>query len=180
VRAKPRDGRTIAIERLYAERYQAFRRMALAISGNPEAAHEAVQEGFALALASRNRLRDDDALFPWVWRIVLRVAIDARRREQQQPVLTQVASDALESVPWGLALPRPESDPELAAAVRALSPRRRLVVFLRFFADLSHAEIAEVTGMQLGTVSATLAQAKHALATQLRAEGMPKTKETER
>jgi RNA polymerase sigma factor (sigma-70 family) len=51
-------------------------------------------------------------------------------------------------------------DPELAAALRALSPRRKLVVFLRYFADLSYAEIAEACGMSEGTVAATLAQAR--------------------
>jgi hypothetical protein len=37
----------------------------------------------------------------------------------------------------------PERDPDLARAIRALPPRRRLMVFLRYFADLSYAEIAE-------------------------------------
>jgi RNA polymerase sigma factor (sigma-70 family) len=43
--------------------------------------------------------------------------------------------------------------------VRALPPRRRLVVFLRYFADLSYAEIAVIAGVSEGTVAATLAQA---------------------
>jgi RNA polymerase sigma-70 factor, ECF subfamily len=42
-------------------------------------------------------------------------------------------------------------------------PRRRLVVFLRYFADLSYAEIAEVLGVSEGTVAASLAQARAAL-----------------
>ena len=47
--------------------------------------------------------------------------------------------------------------------MRALPPRRRLVVFLRYFADLSYAEIAEIAGVSEGTVAATLAQAKEEL-----------------
>ena len=37
-------------------------------------------------------------------------------------------------------------DPALAAAVRALPPQRRLAIFLRYFGDLSYAEIGEVLG----------------------------------
>ncbi len=58
----------------------------------------------------------------------------------------------------------PERDPELAAAIRALAPRRRLIVFLRYFADLSYEQIAEACGVSEGTVAATLAQAHEALA----------------
>jgi RNA polymerase sigma-70 factor (ECF subfamily) len=47
--------------------------------------------------------------------------------------------------------------------VLALSPRRRTVVFLRYFADLPLREIAEVLGIAEGTVSATLAQARDEL-----------------
>jgi RNA polymerase sigma-70 factor, ECF subfamily len=60
-------------------------------------------------------------------------------------------------------LPQPDADPELAAAVRQLPPRRRLVVFLRYFGDLSYPQIAEVCGISEGTVAATLAQAREEL-----------------
>ena len=60
-------------------------------------------------------------------------------------------------------LVEPESDPVLAAALRSLPPRRRLILFLRYFADLSYTEIADVVGVSEGTVAATLAQARTAL-----------------
>ena len=60
-------------------------------------------------------------------------------------------------------LVEPTSDPVLSAALRALPPRRRLVVFLRYFADLSYPEIADVLGISEGTVAATLHKARAAL-----------------
>ena len=66
----------------------------------------------------------------------------------------------------------PERDPELATALRRLPPRKRLVVFLRYFADLSYAEIAEVCGISEGTVSATLSQARETLFEELSAKGL--------
>jgi RNA polymerase sigma factor (sigma-70 family) len=48
---------------------------------------------------------------------------------------------------------------ETWAVLAALAPRRRAVVVLRFYADLSLAEIAEVTGWTTGTVKSTLHRA---------------------
>ena len=58
-------------------------------------------------------------------------------------------------------------DPTLAAAVRELPPQRRMAIFLRYFADLSYAEIGEVLGITGGTVAATLSQAHRQLSTAL-------------
>ena len=44
-----------------------------------------------------------------------------------------------------------------------LPERQRLVVFLRYFADLEHARIAEALGIRPGTVAATLNAAHAAL-----------------
>ena len=68
------------------------------------------------------------------------------------------------------ALPEPDRDPVLAEALRSLPPKRRLIVFLRYFADLSYAQIAELCAVSEGTVGATLAQARAALEEQLREE----------
>ena len=65
----------------------------------------------------------------------------------------------------------PERDPELAAAVRALPPRRRLIVFLRYFADFSYEEVAAACGVSEGTVAAALAQARAELRNALTPEG---------
>jgi RNA polymerase sigma-70 factor (ECF subfamily) len=141
-----------AIEHLYREQAAAFGRMAAAIAG-AGAASDAVQEGFARAYARRGTYRARGSLAAWVWRIVLRAALDAHGAPQ---------SAALEDLP-DLRLPFPERDPDLASAVLALSPRRRTVVFLRYFADLPLREIAEVLEIAEGTVSATLAQARDEL-----------------
>ncbi len=56
-----------------------------------------------------------------------------------------------------------DTDPTLAAAVRELPPQRRMAIFLRYFADLSYAEIGETLGIAEGTVAATLSQAHRQL-----------------
>jgi RNA polymerase sigma factor (sigma-70 family) len=55
----------------------------------------------------------------------------------------------------------------ICARLAALPERQRLVVFLRYFADLGYAEIAQLLGIEVGTVSATLHAAHAALRSQL-------------
>lgn len=163
------------IERVYVARYASFCRMASTVTGNVETAHDAVQEGFARALAHSGEYRGEGPLEGWVWRIVVRVALDARRNGRPCALYESREAGTTE---WAPALPHPELDPQLADAMRALPERQRLIVFLRYFADLSHADIAALTGIRLGTVSATLAHAKTSLARRLDASPVSAEKET--
>ena len=45
---------------------------------------------------------------------------------------------------------------ELATLVAALPERQRLVLFLRYYADLDYLGIAQILGVRTGTVSASL------------------------
>ncbi|HST14249.1 MAG TPA: sigma-70 family RNA polymerase sigma factor [Gaiellaceae bacterium] len=139
------------LEQLYRDRYVGFRNALTPIAGSREAARDAVQEAFAVALRERRTLRRRESLAPWVWQIAYRLALRERLRAR------------LDEVPADLCFSDPERDPGLADAIRSLPPRRRVVVFLRYFADFSYAEIAEALGLSEGTVAATLAQARAAL-----------------
>ena len=149
-----------AIEGLYRERYIRFRNGVAPVAGSYEAAHDAVQEGFARALRASDQYSGRGSLEGWVWRIVLRTAAENRLPGEEARL------DDIEPV-----FVEPERDLALTAAVRGLPPRRRLVVFLRYFADLRYEEIAEALEIDAGTVAATLAQAKRALALILDGEG---------
>lgn len=154
--------RTDAIERVYRERYVRFRNGVASISGSQESARDAVQEGFARAVAQRKQFRGDPsargALEGWIWRITLRAALELRGRAEQGDVGSQLLDPVLIDE---------ERDPELGRALRQLPPKRRLIVFLRYFADLSYAEIAVACGISEGTVAAALAQAREMLRTEL-------------
>ena len=146
------DARAREIEAVYRSRYVPFRNALATVTGSYESARDAVQEAFTIALRERRSFRGEGSLEAWIWRIALRSAL--RMRAGTESVL----NGSLDPV-----LVEAERDPELAAALRTLSPRRRLIVFLRYFADLSYAEIARVCGVSEGTVGATLAQAHEAL-----------------
>jgi RNA polymerase sigma-70 factor (ECF subfamily) len=143
------------IEALYRERYAGFRDALAPMVGSREAAHDVVQEAFACALRDADKLRKEESLAPWIWKIALRIALRQRRRRSE------------DELPEDLMILDEERDPALAAAVRSLTPQRRLVLFLRYYADFTYSEIAAALDIAEGTVAATLSQAHAALLDQL-------------
>ena len=147
-------GNAEALEQLYRDQYRNYRDIMAGVVGSHDLAREVVQEAFARALHQQRKFRGDGSLEAWVWRIVVNVALKTRRSLRREWSLDEeYEAAAHETAP----------DRDVRAAVRALPPRRRLVVFLRYFADLSYAEIAEIAGISEGTVASTLAQAKEEL-----------------
>jgi RNA polymerase sigma-70 factor (ECF subfamily) len=150
-----------ALEELYRARFGVFRDGLAGIVSSREVARDVVQEAFARALRDRKKFRGEGSLEAWVWRIALHQAFKARRELR--------AHWDEDAEPYALdAEPR---DDEVRAAVRALPPRRRLVVFLRYFADLQYDEIASICGVSEGTVAATISQSHTELLRHLAPEG---------
>ena len=150
-----RGARVSDLERLYRSHYREFLRVSIAVVGNEERAHDAVQDGFAAALRHRHSYRGEGPLEAWVWRAVVNAARKASR-----------ASDEAElhvSEPVGAANGLPRDEAGVRAWIAALPERQRLTVFLRYYADLDYRSIAEVLGVEVGTVSATLSSAHTAL-----------------
>lgn len=137
------------IESLYRTRFPQFVRVARAVAGDRDSALEAVQEGFADALRHSGQWAGRGPLEGWVWRCVVNRARKARRR----PVFELPADE--HGADGG------HEDAEVGARLAALPERQRLVVFLRYFADLEYREIAAALEVETGTVSATL-HAAHA------------------
>lgn len=142
------DRRLAELESLYRGRHAHFVRVARAITGDPERAHEAVQDGFADAIRSRRSFRGEAPLEAWVWRAVVNAAQKAVRR----PLVEVGSASDAEGEP-------PRAMRELAPTIAALPERQRLVVFLRYYADLDYRAIAAALEVEVGTVSATLAAA---------------------
>ncbi len=150
------DRRLREIERLYRARYTAFVRVAFGITGNADLAAEAVQQAFADAIRSRSAFRGDGPLEAWVWRAVLNSARKGVQRRPRLAPLDELAEVAAVGLP-------PEELVDLAPHLAALPDRQRVAVFLRYYADLDYRAIADVLGVKVGTVSATIAAAHNSL-----------------
>jgi DNA-directed RNA polymerase specialized sigma24 family protein len=149
------------LEALYRAKRAGFRNGAALLLGDRELARDVVQDGFVQAIAWRKTFRGG-SLEAWVWQIIKRKALDRRRAPLVGPL-----EDELDLAPVGS-----PADPDLGAAIRALPPRRRLIVFLRYYADLPYDAIADLLGITSGTVGAALTQAHEELRGALQPEGV--------
>src|SRR3954469_20977193 len=76
------DAQLAVIETVYRERYGRFVRLAHAITGDEQAALDAVHDAFVRAVRHRRSLRDEAAAAGWIARIVINEA----RRSRPRPV----------------------------------------------------------------------------------------------
>jgi RNA polymerase sigma-70 factor, ECF subfamily len=160
-----RSASATAIEAIYRAQAARFRGLAAAVAG-ADAASDVVQDAFALALRRRATWRGDGPLEAWLWRLVLNAARDAERRRVRRERLAARLFRLFErdTAPAG------SVDSTLAEPLRRLPSRQRDCVVLRYYGDLSYAEIAGVMGIEVGTVGALLSKAHAALRAELERE----------
>jgi RNA polymerase sigma factor (sigma-70 family) len=147
----------VAIEEVYRTRGAAFLRLALARTGDPDRAHDALHEGFARAIKSRGSFSGRGSLEAWIARCVINAAHDARQLREDDVEVDRIGEE-------------PAFAERMIAreAVAQLPRRQRDVLFLRHYLGLSYSEIGEAMELEVGTVSATLHAARGALADALR------------
>ena len=144
-----------AIESVYRARGAEFFRFALAKTGDSERARDAVQEGFARAIRSRELFRGSGSLEAWIGRCVINAAYDANRAASTSGVDEEPGGDPI--------APPDEVGSTVRDAVLRLPQRQRDALFLRHYLDFDYRLIAETLDIEIGTVSATLHSARAAL-----------------
>jgi RNA polymerase sigma factor (sigma-70 family) len=144
------------IEALYQARFRDFLRVATATAGSLELGRDAVQDAFVTAIRHHRQFRGEGPLEAWLWRVVVTSALKARRSSNRTPV-AEAPSEAREDTP-----PRDDLH-QVREAVAGLPERQRMVLFLRYYADLDYRTIADVLGVRPGTVAAALNAAHRAL-----------------
>jgi RNA polymerase sigma factor (sigma-70 family) len=107
----------------------------LVASVGREAAEDCFQETFLAALKAWPRLRKGSNERAWVMTIAHRKAMDHHRARARHPVPVQDVPEVAVEDP-------PLHDDETWARVRALPPKMKAAVLLRYAGDLTHAEVA--------------------------------------
>jgi RNA polymerase sigma-70 factor (sigma-E family) len=138
------------ITALFETDYTALCRLAYLLTGDGDRAEEIVMDAFARSLARWRTVRDPRA---YVRRAVVNLCRNRRRRaflERRPPLEDRV--DAIT-----------EPTDHIVRAVRALPPRQRAAIVLRYWQDLSDRDIADALGCSLGTVKSQLSKARATL-----------------
>ncbi|MEM9930730.1 MAG: sigma-70 family RNA polymerase sigma factor [Bacteroidota bacterium] len=132
-------------------------------------AEDLTQEAFCKAFSKIDKYVPQYAFTTWLYRIATNNGIDYLRRQR----LSLYSLDGLLESNTGRNKHFPASQPNaeqqlireqrhghLRAMVAQLSPSYQRMIELRYFEELSYEEIAELSGMPLGTVKAQLFRAK--------------------
>ena len=147
------------IEAVYRCRLADLQRVGTAIAGSREAGRDVVQDAFARAVHRRAEFRREGSLEGWIWRIVVTCARDGLQRlAATQALPPEEGGDA-----WHDLDTSSGEYEEVRSLIARLPERQRLVLFLRYYADLDYGTIAEALAISGGTVGATLNQAREAL-----------------
>jgi RNA polymerase sigma-70 factor (ECF subfamily) len=143
--------------------------VAYRILGDQDAAADATQDAFLSAFKAIGKFRGG-SFKAWILRIVTNACYDQLRRKQRQPTTSLDALLVLEPAPVR-SLTAPEESPEeyalrqelsgaIQVGVGTLPPDQRIALILSDVQGLSYQEIAEVTGVSLGTVKSRLSRAR--------------------
>lgn len=129
-------------------------RLAAVILGDPVEAQDATHDAVVAAWRRFDSLHDPNRFEPWFTRILVNTCRDRLRRRRRQPA---VEIDLARDLGGGRdAYADVDDRLALDGAFNSLSPDHRVVVVLRFYADLSVEEIAERIGAPAGTVKSRL------------------------
>ncbi len=142
--------------------------VAYRIVGDADSAADATQDAFIKAYKALNGFRGQ-SFKPWLLRIVTNTCYDHLRAKKRKP--TDNLDDALINPEHSWRLLDPGESPEahaerielgraLQKAIDQLPPEQRTVVILSDIQGLSYEEIAEATGVSLGTVKSRLSRAR--------------------
>lgn len=128
-------------------RWAALYRTAYLLTGDRHQAEELLQDAFARTCLKWKGIRDKNAADAYVRRILVHEASRGWRRRHRERVTDQLPDDGHDG-----GLGSRETQLDLWPEIRALPPRQRAVLVLRYYEDLTEAQTAVELGCSVGTV----------------------------
>ena len=136
-------------------RGRALLRTAYLLTGNLADAEDLVQSALAKTYLAWNRIEDRGAVDSYVRRAMINTQISWwRRRRLEEFPTDEIPDQAVTDFPAGSDL-----GDSLQRAIDRLPQRMRAAVMLRYYEDMTEAEVAEVLGVSVGTVKSTISRA---------------------
>lgn len=158
------------LETVYQTDFSRYVRVAAGITGDVDSGLDAVHNAFVECFRTHRQYRGEGELGAWVWRAVVNASLKlvrARRPEYCFEIDADEHPADLRALAEGNGLGDVE---RLRNWVKSLPERERLILFLRYYADLDYGAIARTLEISPGTVGAALHSAHGTLRQKLEKE----------
>ena len=150
-----------AVTQLYSNHYRSLVRLAGLLVRDEQTAEEVVQDCFIAMHDGWRRLRDEDKALSYLKQAIVNRAKSVLRHRSVMDRNAPKPAPDMPSAEQG-AIAQLERT-EVIAALRALPDRQRQALVLRYYADLSEAQIAEMMGISKGAVKSHTARGMSSL-----------------
>ncbi|GAB4460787.1 MAG: sigma-70 family RNA polymerase sigma factor [Armatimonadaceae bacterium] len=171
---KSRKGDVVAFDQLVRRYERNVFNAAYRMSGSYDDASDISQEAFVRAWNNLKSFRGDAAFSTWLYRIVTNIFLDDRKRkknrrhqsldEERELDESNVARQYEDPSPGPQELAEGEERRRiLEQAIASLPENQRAIMVLYHNQGLAYEEIAEITGLPMGTVKSRLNRARLAL-----------------
>ena len=154
-----------AVTTIYSEHYRSLVRLAAFLVRDNSTAEEVVQDSFVAMHGAWRRLRDTDKALSYLRQSVVNRSRSVIRHRVVVDKNTPKPPPDMPSAEHGAIALLERS--AVVSALRALPERQREALVLRYYGDLSEAQIASVMGISRGAVKSHTARAMTALRTVL-------------
>ena len=157
-----------AVIELYTQHYRALVRLAALLVRDTPTAEEVVQDSFVAMHGGWQRLRDTDKALAYLRQAVVNRSRSVLRHRTVVDKNLQKPPPDMPSAEHGALVLLERS--AVIAALRGLPDRQREAIVLRYYADLSEAEIAAAMGISRGAVKSHTSRGMTALRAALEQE----------
>ncbi len=158
---KARDGDRLAFEQLYRSHCDRIYALCWRMCGGDKAlAEDMVQEAFVRAWNKLNLFRGESKFGTWLHRLAVNVVLSDRRTRVKRLQREQEMVDGVERTLVGDRDVFAGLRQDLEVAIAGLPERARRVLVLYDIEGYKHKEIAEMTGMAVGSSKAQLHRAR--------------------
>ena len=150
-----------AVTAIYSEHYRSLVRLAAFLVRDNATAEEVVQDSFVAMHGAWRRLRDTDKALSYLRQSVVNRSRSVLRHRMVVDKNTPKPPPDMPSAEHGAIIQLERS--AVVSALRSLPDRQREALVLRYYGDLSEAQIASVMGISRGAVKSHTARAMAAL-----------------
>ena len=151
----------LVMDRLYSVAYRILR--------HAQSAEDATQQALVAIWRQLPQLRDPDRFEAWCYRLLVNAAYAEHRRNR--PTTDAEFPETKSGDPYATI----EDRDQLERGFQKLSAEQRAVLVLQHYLNYSHAQMADVLGVPVGTVRSRLHGARGAMRAALEADARPGT-----